>query len=243
MTSALTDSGSNSCLPRCTRASAPPCPFARLERVHGQVYLSALTSLGVTAERRLARAQHIAAVAADLFYRYGIHVVGVDQIAAKAEITKKTLYRYYRSKDLLVEAALRQPLGLRFPRDGSPTERVIGAFRAMGEYLVDHEFRGCPFINAAAELANRRHPARSVLVEATTQRRRWFTGRAFEEGLDDPELIGEQLDVLFDGALANAMKRADMTPVRAATLAAERLFSTTGTVHRTNRTSALDRSA
>ena len=43
--------------------------------------------------------------ARELFYRRGIHVVGVDAIAAAAGTNKMTLYRHFASKDALIAAS------------------------------------------------------------------------------------------------------------------------------------------
>jgi AcrR family transcriptional regulator len=168
--------------------------------------------------------EHIAAVASELFYKDGIHVVGVDRVAAEAEVTKRTLYRYYGSKDDLIAAALRKSPNISFPREGSPRERIAGAFRAMAEMLRVEAYRGCPYINAAAELTNPKHPARALIEQLTTRRREWFAKRARELGAREPEMLAEQLDVLFDGALANATKRRVDLPARAALAAAEALL-------------------
>ncbi|MEB3734489.1 TetR family transcriptional regulator [Halopseudomonas pachastrellae] len=50
--------------------------------------------------------QHIVASALGLFYRNGFHASGVDLLSREAGVTKKTLYRHYPSKDVLIEAAL-----------------------------------------------------------------------------------------------------------------------------------------
>ena len=42
----------------------------------------------------------------DLFYRKGFGRVGVDEVAAAAGFTKRTLYRHFRSKDDLLGAVL-----------------------------------------------------------------------------------------------------------------------------------------
>ena len=42
-----------------------------------------------------------------LFYRQGIRAVGVDTIVAELGISKKTLYRHFRSKSEMIEAYLR----------------------------------------------------------------------------------------------------------------------------------------
>jgi len=42
----------------------------------------------------------------DLFYSEGIRVVGMDAIAARAGVTKRTLYYHFRSRDHLIAAYL-----------------------------------------------------------------------------------------------------------------------------------------
>src|SRR6202166_424711 len=46
--------------------------------------------------------------ACELFYRHGIHGVGVDEIAAEAGSNKMSFYRSFASKDALVTAYLRE---------------------------------------------------------------------------------------------------------------------------------------
>ena len=55
--------------------------------------------------------ERILAVARELFYRRGIHAVGVDSIAEAAGTNKMTLYRHFASKDELVAACLRETRG------------------------------------------------------------------------------------------------------------------------------------
>ena len=52
-------------------------------------------------------ADRILRAASEMFYREGIRAVGVDAIAAEADVTKKTLYEKFGSKDRLVAAYLR----------------------------------------------------------------------------------------------------------------------------------------
>src|SRR6185369_15775591 len=52
--------------------------------------------------------ERILAAARELFYRRGIHAVGVDAIAEAAGTNKTTLYRHFASKDELVAACLRE---------------------------------------------------------------------------------------------------------------------------------------
>lgn len=168
---------------------------------------------------------HIAKVAALLFYREGIHAVGVDRIADEARITKRTLYHHYPSKDELIAAALHVSPIVSFPREGSAAERIAGAFEALAEFLTSGDYRGCPYIFFTAELLDRRHPARRIVEQRIAQRRAWFRDLAEQAGAADPDMLAEQLDVLFDGALASGTKRGNLEPARAAAAAARILLS------------------
>jgi len=167
---------------------------------------------------------HIAQVAAHLFYEQGIHAVGVDRIADEAQITKRTLYHHYPSKDELIAAALRVAPIVSFPREGTPTERILGAFEMVAQFLTHSHYRGCPYIIFTAEIVDRRHPARQIIEQRIAKRRAWFRDAAAQAGADNPELLSEQLDVLFDGALASGTKREDLRPVKAALAAARALI-------------------
>ncbi|MDB5072261.1 MAG: TetR/AcrR family transcriptional regulator [Candidatus Eremiobacteraeota bacterium] len=159
---------------------------------------------------------YIAEVAAGLFYRDGIHAVGVDLVAATAGLTKRTLYRHFRSKDELIAASLRRAPRVQFPEHGTPTERILGAFDVLETFLDGSDYRGCPYIIFTAELTEPRHPARRLIEHLLEKRRAWFRDRAREAGLDNPDDVAEQLDVLFDGAAASGAKRGNLIAAKTA---------------------------
>ena len=171
---------------------------------------------------------HIAKAAARLFYEEGIHAVGVDRISDEAQVTKRTLYHHYASKDELIAAALRVAPIISFPREGTAVQRIIGAFEMLGEFLTSTKYRGCPYIIFTAELVERRHPARQIIERRIAKRRMWFRDMAREAGARDPDALSEQLDVLFDGALASGTKRGDLRPAHAALSAARALIEVAG---------------
>jgi AcrR family transcriptional regulator len=167
----------------------------------------------------------IADVAAELFYRDGIHRVGVDRIADVAGVTKRTLYRYFRSKDDLIAASLRRAPRIRFPREGEPLERLIAAFEMLELFLAGSEYRGCPYIIFTAELTDPAHPARRLITGFVAKRRAWFRDRLAEMGVRDPDSLSEEIDVLFEGALASGAKRGDLAAASAAKRTLQRLLA------------------
>src|SRR5689334_17456386 len=108
------------------------------------------------AERLTPAGQRILAAASTLFYEQGIRTVGVDAIAAAADVTKKTLYDRFGSKDRLIAAYLehrnrvwheflQEQLESRAPR--TPEEVILALFAALTDWVASSR-NGCGFINA-----------------------------------------------------------------------------------------------
>jgi AcrR family transcriptional regulator len=144
-----------------------------------------------------------------LFYAQGIRAVSAEKIIAQVGITKVTFYRHFPAKDDLVVAYLQRRA--QWERDAVDGARLAAAgdvrevFRMVAEGIGAEScspgFRGCPFINAAAEYADPEHPVRKV-VDA---HRRWFK-TATEEMLQQLEVVdvsavADQLLMLRDGAM------------------------------------------
>lgn len=157
---------------------------------------------------RMSAADRILHTASEMFYRKGIRAVGVDSIAAEAGVTKKTLYEKYGSKDELVAAYLRarderwrNSLEESVERrGGSATERLLSTFDLLGEWMKRENYRGCGFVNAAAEFPDANHPARVVVLEQKRWMRGYLAELATEAGAEDPEDLAERLLILHEGA-------------------------------------------
>lgn len=145
----------------------------------------------------------------ELFYAQGLRAVSVDKVIERAGTTKVTFYRHFQSKDDLIVAYLESRAELE--RNGVDAAIAHGAGDvdvSLG-LMADHTgaaacspgFRGCPFINAAAEYPDPDSAVRK-LVDA---HRDWWTG-AFERlvaplGLADPAAIADDLMLLRDGIM------------------------------------------
>jgi AcrR family transcriptional regulator len=154
--------------------------------------------------------------AARLFYRDGIRPVAMDAVAEMAGITKRTLYYHFDSKDDLVIAYLRHT-GERLDaslaramsrRGGSAMDRLQGLFEDLEARFAREEFRGCPFVNAAAELTESA-PARAEAVTYKERMRACFESMVRELGAPDSVALSEQLAILLDGAIAIWLVRRD----------------------------------
>ena len=90
-----------------------------------------------------------------LFYLQGIRAIGVDTIAAEIGISKRTLYNHFPSKDALISAYLARRFVAPRPSDKPPVEQILGTFDSLERRFSAKDFRGCPFVNAVAELGAR----------------------------------------------------------------------------------------
>jgi AcrR family transcriptional regulator len=150
--------------------------------------------------------ERILEAATDLFYRYGINATGIAEVASRAGVSKRTLYQLFGSKDLLVAAYLAalDPDGVGNERNltdprCAPREQLLALFDRSS---IDDGFRGCPFHNASVELSDPGHPGRPSIVDHKHRFLRQVIDTARRAGAADPDLLGRQLTVLFEGAMA-----------------------------------------
>src|SRR4051794_30766807 len=168
-----------------------------------------ITAPAVQATRGANTRQRILDDANELFYTYGIRATSADRIIEQVGITKVTFYRHFRTKsDLVVaylgqQSAAEQTWMMSAVHEGDPlaTARTIAA--GIGAASCGPGFRGCAFINAAAEYPDPQDPVR-LAVDA---HRGWiiefFAEIAEQAGTRDVKSVANQLMILRDGAMVN----------------------------------------
>jgi AcrR family transcriptional regulator len=171
--------------------------------------------------------------AADLFYRKGIHAVGVEEIVRQAGVAKISLYRSFDSKDDLVLAYLedreRDFLGawdqMFDPLAAAPREQLRAIMTYVTERTTEAGYRGCPFINFSAEFPDPAHPGRVVAARIKWAIRERFRRLATALGAPRPDRLADGLLLLFEGAyaLSQTLAGASEPPMRAILWAAEAL--------------------
>jgi AcrR family transcriptional regulator len=155
--------------------------------------------------------ERILDAAAEHYYADGIRSVSADKLIAAAHVSKMTFYRHFPTKNELIAAYLQ----LRSDDEASAVtakreelaDDPAGVLRwyadVVGQATCSPGFRGCPFINAAAELPENDHPGRRII----TDHRSWLTGQVAELldalGVVDATTKAEQLMMLRDGAMVS----------------------------------------
>ncbi|QOZ56187.1 TetR/AcrR family transcriptional regulator [Bradyrhizobium sp. CCBAU 53338] len=172
--------------------------------------------------------ERILGTADKLFYLQGIRAVGVDTIAAEIGISKRTLYNHFPSKDALIAAYLERRFVHARPSDKPSAEQILGTFDSLERRFAAKDFRGCPFVNAVAELGPSDRAVKKIAVAFKESRRLWFRERLNELGVADADALATQLVLLVDGSIAQDLVRDDPAMARAAKEAAKVLLRNAG---------------
>ena len=155
-----------------------------------------------TTKRGRAR-EAILAVAVDQFNALGIRAVSADRVIALAGVSKVTFYRHFATKDDLVVAYLEAELArvqavVAGAAQGTSTSALTDA---LAQEICRPGFRGCPFINAAAEYPDPSHPVRAVVSRFRTWMTDTIAAALAERGVAQPGTVARQIMMLRDGAL------------------------------------------
>jgi AcrR family transcriptional regulator len=160
----------------------------------------------------------IIAAADSLFYSEGVKSVGVDEIAAKAGITKRTLYYHFDSKDALIAAYLQAKDGPTLDRyralfekyEGPVADRFRAVFGDLAKTAKDPRWKGCGFARAAAELAGMPgHPALAAASKHKRSFESYLSHLLQAEGIEGADGLARQLMVLLDGAVTEILIHKD----------------------------------
>jgi len=176
--------------------------------------------------------ERILATAFRLFYAHGLRAAGIDTIIAESGVAKATFYKYFPAKDDLILAYLEHVDGvwsgqLHTAAEAAgpdPARQLVGLFDALTTACRRDGYRGCAFINAAAE-----SPSGTRVHERTVAHKQsilaWITELAEEAGARNPEALARSLTLILDGGLASGVLDADPAAAAAAKATAEQLVA------------------
>lgn len=173
--------------------------------------------------------ERIISAASKLFYSEGVRAVGVDAVAEKAGVTKRTLYYHFTSKDELVAAYLEgrdQPNIELFKQwfaaaKGSVAAKVQAIFNNVAQSARHPKWKGCGFLRTSAELANMPgHPAMRIGAAHKKKFEDWLRATFEAERLADAPLLARQIMLLLDGSFSVVLLQRDPTYMETAGQAA-----------------------
>lgn len=152
--------------------------------------------------------ERILVAAHALFYSEGIRATGVDRIIEQSSVSKVTFYRQYASKDDLIRAYLdyrhgrwiswfQNSLAEKTNAGSSAADALV---QTLKSWFIQPDFRGCAFLNAAAELGSS-DPGILEIVRRHKQEMSSVLDVFFRGGSVS---VGASLSLVIDGAIVHA---------------------------------------
>ncbi len=177
-------------------------------------------------ERRIIEAAYY------LFYRKGFTRVSMDEIAARARLTRRTLYAHFRSKDDLLAATLqrydefdRERLRVIAERLPKSAAAMIDSFGQLIAWAATPRWAGSGFTRLVIELADLPgHPARAIARRAKGATEAWLTEMLGKSRVPQSRERARELMLLMEGAMALMLIHGDRAYGAAAAQAAKRLI-------------------
>lgn len=177
--------------------------------------------------------QKILQAAYKLFRRSGFFRVGVDEIAAAARLTKRTLYYHFKSKDALLAAVLAsqheqafaafQNFGIEVSDD--PEKLVDALFRELAIWSAKPGWAGSGFTRLAMELGDLPgHPARSVARQHKAVLENYIADLLARAKIKSPGDRAREIQLLTEGAMVMILIHGDRSYAETAAAAAKRLL-------------------
>jgi AcrR family transcriptional regulator len=160
--------------------------------------------------------EKILATAEQLIYQNGIQATGMDLLVKTSGVARKSIYRYFATKDDVAAAALnaRDVRWMDWFRTESdkadtPEARILNMFDVLKGWFESKGFRGCAFINTAGEVGDPQDPIR-LIAKLHKQKLLDYTLALCEQlGIADPQALAKQLLILMEGAITVARVMGD----------------------------------
>lgn len=167
------------------------------------------TSTSITRDKILATAEQ-------LIYQNGIQATGMDLLVKTSGVARKSIYRYFATKDEVAAAALnardvRWMNWFRAESDQAPDARarILNMFTVLKRWFESEGFRGCAFINTAGEVGDPQDPIR-LIAKLHKQKLLAYTLELCEQlDIADPDPLANQLLILMEGAITVARVMGD----------------------------------
>ncbi len=176
-----------------------------------------------------AKRQEIVDQAYRLFYEGGFHATGVDAVMADTGISKRTLYKYFPSKEHLIEAVLVKYAGAvdgmmfrpALARSDDPRGQIRALFDVRREMMDANQFQGCLAMKAAGEYAGKHEGIIANGVRSSEYIEGRFVDLCEKAGMSDAAMRGRQINLLFQGAIQTSQVRGNTETFDAAKQALE----------------------
>jgi len=150
--------------------------------------------------------EYILQAAGDLFAKQGFNSTSVDNIAAQAQVAKVTLYKYYKSKELLIIEYLKTQDQKLWKKLSETTQQETALaelemhITTLLDVINDKDFKGFASLHAGMEFPELENPVNQTSKEFSKQLREQISDLAIKAGVKSANALAMQLALVVEGA-------------------------------------------
>lgn len=173
---------------------------------------------------QISKKEKLIEAATQEFHANGFNATGIESIREAANVSKKTLYNHFVSKEELILAVLkredenvRSSLTSGIESIGkTPRDRLIGLFELYAKWIKDDSFSGCLFIKAASEFSEPDNKCKAECIEAKRLAKLLIRDLVNETKVSNAKILTDQLNILIQGSIVQAYVSDDKTAIKTA---------------------------
>ena len=162
--------------------------------------------------------------ASELFCHYGIANTGIDQVVEHANISKKTLYSHFPTKEILIVGCLEYYSrifrtnfinGVHL-NGKSPKEKLEAVFKVFETWFKDSSFAGCLFIKVLNEYPDTTSEMHKIAIHFKKEFKNFILELCQSAESKDPENLASEIMILTEGAIINSQIQNSPAPAKTA---------------------------
>lgn len=143
------------------------------------------------------------------FYQNGFHTTGVDAVMADSGISKRTIYKYFRSKEELIAAVIAHYDAQIFDhlpeelsrRNKDPKKQILSLFDLKTEEFEKGDYNGCIAINAKVEFDGLDDTIETACSGFYVKLEAYVAELCADAQLKSPKALARQIVILFAGSV------------------------------------------
>ncbi|MFJ5160220.1 TetR/AcrR family transcriptional regulator [Pantoea sp. NPDC088449] len=171
--------------------------------------------------------QDIIDAAERLFYLNGFHATSTDRICSEANVSTRTMYRYFPSREALTAAVLtaRQERFFAALYAAEHPHAISQIFDAMSAWMLEYGNNGCLFLKAWGEYAGEDIALAEQAMAYRHSMRAYIARCVHKLHGEEKVALADAIWLLFEGALTSALILGAVNACEAAKAAALQLLN------------------
>lgn len=176
--------------------------------------------------------EDIIKISYEIFYKEGFHATGVDKILSDSGISKRTLYKYFRSKEELISEVVQYyqktlfatVLEILNKKTKDPKKQILGLFDIKKAEFKNGNFKGCFAINAKLEFQEKNKSIEDSCKIFYSLLEEYIESLCKKAKLKNPKKLARKIVILFDGAIVLGQIHQDHSTMETAKEIAQELI-------------------